>query len=144
MVQFAIQEHGWVKYLYKASGDRAVVTASRPDSHSPVHPISLGKTILAFLPEEQVNSILRRRRIPEQTQNTITDSGELRNALMTIHERRYALDDEETLGGLRCVVAPIRDDNDVLGAVNITVPSGRFTHDRLKTSSLNSFRRPRT
>ena len=132
VVQFGIEEHGWVKYLYKAGGERAVVTASKPGSQSPVHSTSLGKAILAFLPEERVEEIVDRRGLPEATPQTITDRNELADELVRTRERGYSLDDEENLEGIRCVAAPVRDGDDVLGAVSITGPSRRFTLDRLQ------------
>ena len=62
------------------------------------------------------------------TPQTITDRDELARP----RERGYSLDDEENLGGIRCVAAPVRDGGDVLGAVSITGPSRRFTLDRLQ------------
>ena len=132
VVQFGIEEHGRVKYLYKANGERAVVTASQPGSQSPVHSTSLGKAILAFFPEEQVDEIIERRGLAEATPQTITDRNELADELAKTRERGYSLDDEENLGGIRCVAAPVRDGDDVLGAVSITGPSRRFTLDRLQ------------
>ncbi|WP_129115321.1 IclR family transcriptional regulator [Halegenticoccus tardaugens] len=132
MIQFGLEEHGRVKYLYKASGERAVVTASRPGSHSPVHSTSLGKAILAHLPEERVDEIIRERGLPARTPNTITDRDELFEELERTRERGYALDDEENLEGVRCVAAPVMEGDDVFGAVSITGPSRRFTHERLE------------
>lgn len=140
VVQFGLEEHGRVKYLYKASGEQGVITASRPGRHSPMHSTSLGKAILAHLPEARVESILHERGLPQQTENTITDRGELRDTLAEIRDRGYALDDEENLDGLRCVAAPVRGDGTVLGAVSITGPTRRFTHDRLKNELANTVR----
>ncbi|WP_101295880.1 IclR family transcriptional regulator [Halegenticoccus soli] len=132
VIQFGLEEHGRVKYLYKASGERAVVTASRPGSHSPVHSTSLGKAILAHLPEERVDEIIRERGLPARTPNTITDRDNLMEELATTRERGYALDDEENLEGVRCVAAPVMNGDDVFGAVSITGPSHRFSHRHLE------------
>lgn len=131
VVQFGLEEHGKVKYLYKASGEHGVITASRPGRHSHMHSTSLGKAILAFLPADQVESILEDRGLPAQTANTITDREELRERLAEIRTRGYALDLEENLDGLRCVAAPVRGGDAVLGAVSITGPTRRFTDERL-------------
>ena len=137
VVQFGLEEHGRVKYLYKASGEQGVITASRPGRHSPMHSTSLGKAMLAFLPEERVESILRDRGLHEQTANTITDRSELQDTLVEIRECGYALDDEENLNGLRCVAAPVRGGDTVTGAVSITGPTRRFTYDRLENELAN-------
>lgn len=132
VIQFGVEEHGRVKYLYKASGERAVVTASRTGSASPVHSTGLGKAILSVLPEERVHEILDRHGLPKQTPHTITDREELLDVLEEARERGYAIDDEENLEGIRCVSAPVQGDETVFGAVSFTGPSRRFTRERLE------------
>lgn len=133
VAQFGVEEHGRVRYLYQASGAQAVVTASKPGDHSPVHSTGLGKAILAHLPDERVDAILDRRGLPSQTAQTIDDRDELFDELEEVREQGYAIDDEETLEGLRCVAAPVKTDDGLIGAVSISGPSRRFTQERLET-----------
>ncbi|PSQ05486.1 IclR family transcriptional regulator, partial [Halobacteriales archaeon QS_5_68_33] len=43
----------------------------------------------------------------------------------------YGIDNEENIEGLRCVAAPVRTDDGVLGAISMSGPSSRFTEERL-------------
>ncbi|RDI69851.1 IclR family transcriptional regulator [Halopelagius longus] len=131
IAQFGIEEFGRVSYLCKATGDRAVETASRVGTQQPIHSTSLGKSVLAFLPEEERDAIVDGIDFVRVTPNTITSRTELVEELAAIRERGYALDDEENIEGLRCVAAPVRDGNKVLGAISISGPSSRFTESVL-------------
>lgn len=131
IAQFGIEEHNEVSYLYKASGDHAVETASRVGTQQPMYSTSLGKAILAYLPPEQIEDVVAQTTFVSKTPKTITDAEGLYEELETIRERGYAIDDEENYAGLRCVSAPVKNDDTVLGAVSITGPSSRFTDERL-------------
>ena len=132
IVQFGIPEHGQVSYLYKRTGDRGVQTASRVGGWAPFHSTSLGKAILASMPEERVDEILRDLEFVEQTPNTITSAAELREALRDIADRGYAIDDEENIVGVRCVAAPVQSRDEVFGAISVTGPSSRIQGARLE------------
>ncbi|MEY7848394.1 IclR family transcriptional regulator [Natrarchaeobius sp. A-rgal3] len=131
IAQFGIREHGEVSYLYKAAGDRAVVTASRVGTQQPLHSTSLGKTILAFMPPERAQTHVESAEFTESTPKTITSADALFEELERTRERGYGIDDEENFEGLRCVAAPVTDGESVLGAVSLTGPSSRFTDERL-------------
>ncbi|MFP8953510.1 IclR family transcriptional regulator [Natrialbaceae archaeon A-arb3/5] len=131
IVQFGLEEHGQVSYLYKARGNQAVETASRPGRKQPMYSTSLGKAILAFLPAERQETIISETTFTPKTPNTITDPDSLFEDLETITERGYAIDDEENIEGLRCIAAPVRNGQTVLGAISITGPVSRITDDYL-------------
>jgi DNA-binding IclR family transcriptional regulator len=131
IAHFGIEEYDHVSYFYKATGDRSVQTASRIGKQQPLHSTSLGKTILAHRPPEEIDDTVDRLDLTGYTPETITDPDALREELETIRERGYGIDNEENIEGLRCVAAPVRTDQKVLGAISISGPSSRFTTDRL-------------
>lgn len=131
IAQFGIEEHGKVSYLEKTTGTQAVETASRVGTQQPMYSTSLGKTILAFLPEDRIEEIIDDTTFTAKTPSTITDPTELHENLEQIRERGYGIDDEENFAGLRCVAAPVKNDDTVLGAISITGPSSRFTDDQI-------------
>lgn len=126
LAQFGTYEHGKVVYLYKASGENAVQTASDVGTREYMHCISLGKAMLSQLPEAQVDEIVDRYGLPSMTENTITTRSKLKAELEEIRERGYAYDEEEKIEGLRCVAAPVELDGDLLGAVSVSGPSSRM------------------
>lgn len=131
IVQFGIEEYGKVSYLYKATGEEAVETRSSVGKQQPMYSTSLGKTILAYLPQKRARELIQSMDFTAFTPNTITDADELEAELDKIRERKYGIDDEENIEGLRCVAAPVRNGDSVLGAISITGPSSRFTDERV-------------
>ncbi|UHQ98077.1 IclR family transcriptional regulator (plasmid) [Natrinema zhouii] len=96
-----------------------------------LHTIATGKAILAELSDERVGEILDEWGLPEQTDETITEKGELLEELNQIRDQGIAFADEEYVEGLRevgrCVKNP---DGSVLGAIAIIGPKYRFTDER--------------
>lgn len=128
---FMIEEHGLGIFLYKATGDNAVSLDTHPGMRVPLQTTALGKAILAYMPPKEAKRIVRERGLPKVTDNTITDRETLFARLEAIRERGYAMDDEERVEGMRCIGAPIVDQNDeVLGAVSVSAPTSRMHSDR--------------
>jgi DNA-binding IclR family transcriptional regulator len=80
-------------------------TGQREEAHS----TGLGKMLLAELPDAELGAIVDRLGLTWRTPRTITTLTALREHLATVREQGYALDDEESHLGLRCVALPIRD-----------------------------------
>lgn len=130
VAQFATEEQGDVVYVYKSEGENAVRVLSSPGHRTGFHHTALGKAILAHMPDERVESILESTDLPPHTDRTITDPATLRDQLEEVRERGYAIDDEETVPGIRCVAAPIViGDPEVLGAVSVSGPTSRMTDE---------------
>ncbi|WP_323174317.1 IclR family transcriptional regulator [Natrialba sp. PRR66] len=141
IAHFGLEEHGKVAYLYKAMGTQAVETVSRPGGKQPMHSTSLGKAILAFLPADRRREILDHVSFAPKTPKTITDPERLSNELAAITDQGYAIDDEENIEGLRCVAAPVKNENTVLGAVSVSGPVSRSTDEVLHGELAESVQR---
>lgn len=129
LAQVATHEHGRAVYLYKTAGPNAVQTASSPGKREFLHCISLGKAMLAYMSEERVKKIITQHGLPACTENTITAREDLFDELSDIRDRGYAFDREEKIKGIRCVAAPIQNNNKIFGAVSISGPSTRMEGD---------------
>lgn len=138
---FGVEEHGMVSYLCKESGDAAVETASQVGTKQPIHSTAMGKTMLAYMPDERTKEIVADVDFEKRTPNTVTSPDELYEDLEQIRERGYGIDDEENVEGLRCVAAPVRNDETVLGAVSVTGPSSRFATSDLHEDLSDCVRR---
>lgn len=131
-----VEEHGLGVFLYKAEGDDAVELDTHSGMRVPLQTTAMGKCIMAHLPEERVHEILDRDGMPQITENTITDRGELFDELETIRERDYALDREERIKGMQCVAAPIKVD-DVMSAISVSGPTHRLNGERFQETIPN-------
>jgi DNA-binding IclR family transcriptional regulator len=99
----------------------------------PAYCTSLGKAILAFLPDTQLETYLRVVELTAFTPNTVTSKEKLREELMHIKENGHAIDDEELSVGLRCIGAPLFDHSDQAHfAISISGPSIRFGSKRIE------------
>ena len=101
---------------------------SRVGKTAPTYCTGLGKTLLAYLPPERVDDILRKEKMVRLTARTITRKPDLERELASIRAKGYAVDDEEHEIGVRCVAAPVRDNKGtVCAAVSVSVPVIRLT-----------------
>lgn len=90
------------------SDSRLVVNAQVGGSE-PLHCSSVGKTLLAFAPDELRDSLLPGLALDARTDRTITDADRLNAELDRVRRLGYATDDEELSVGIRCVAVPIRN-----------------------------------
>jgi DNA-binding IclR family transcriptional regulator len=99
---------------------------------APAYCTGLGKAILAFLPEDDLNNYLQSTKLVAVSVKTITDRANLRADLEKIQKCGYAVDDEELSLGLRCVAAPIFDYTGKPNyALSISGPSQRITNEKI-------------
>jgi len=99
----------------------------------PLHCTSLGKAIMASLPERKIDEIIQNEGLERFTENTITDPHMLKRELGKIRKKGYAIDDVEHEEGIRCVGAPIRNHRgEVFAAISISGPSQRFDSPRIQ------------
>ena len=83
---------------------------------------------MAYLPEEEIEAIIRDKGLPKLCTNTITEPDELMAELARIRERGYAESHEETDLGAWGIATPIHDrKGDVVAAIGIAGPGSRFT-----------------
>jgi DNA-binding IclR family transcriptional regulator len=98
-----------------------------------VHCTALGKALIAFLTEEELNHILREHGLPRHNDNTLATARKLKEDLAKVLRTGYALDDEEDEIGLRCIGAPVLGpDNRPLAALSVSGTTAQVTSANLK------------
>lgn len=83
-----------------------------------VHHTALGKAMIAYLPEDQLEALLMECDLVPLTPRTIVSGDEMMKELGEVRDRGYAVDDEESLPGLRCVSAPVWNSEKVVAALS--------------------------
>jgi len=132
-VNLGIMEGGEVLYLEILESPQAMKMSSRVGSRDYAHATSLGKAMLAFLPEGEVEEVVRVHGLPPRTERTITTLEGLKEELRKVKERGYALDDGENEPTARCVGAPIFNRfGEVAGALSLSGPAHRFSEARIE------------
>lgn len=95
--------------------------------NAPAHCTSVGKAILAWQPEPVIQRIIQAG-LRRYTESTITSGPALVEELAKIRERSYSIDDGEHQPGLRCVGAPIRDQNgNVIAGISVSGPGWQIS-----------------
>lgn len=101
-----------------------------PGTQFSLHSSVGGKSILAFLPENEAASILSHLPFTRFTKNTITSKDAFIKQLSEIKQDGYAFDNGEDIQGIHCIGAPIFNEYGYpVAALWITAPHGRLPHD---------------
>ena len=102
----------------------------------PMYCSGVGKVILAYLPDQEVEQIWNSSDIVKKTAYTITDFGQFKKELKAIRSRGYALDNEENELGIRCIAVPVFDYHDTPQyALSISTLVSRMPDERLEELS---------
>lgn len=130
-VHMVILDRNEVVYIDKVEGDHnpsGLRMASRIGLRNPAHSSAVGKVLLSRFPDEELNQFLRGKGLSKRTENTITDTTQLKEHLKMVRNQGYAMDDEENEKGVRCVGAPIYDEaGRAVAAISISGPAFRVT-----------------
>jgi DNA-binding IclR family transcriptional regulator len=130
-VHLAILDGVEIMYVYNLESTQAIRMRSDIGVRKPAYCTAEGLAMLAFQPESLVDDIIVRGLRP-RTAKTNTDPQRLREVLAAVRERGYAIEDEESEAGMRCVAAPVRNaTRDVVGAVGIAGPVQRLPDEVL-------------
>lgn len=101
-------------------------------SRLPIYCTSMGKVLLAYLPDDEVNSILATVELLALGPKTITSREELIADLEGVRRRGVAVNDEELARGLRSIAAPVFGQNGaVVAAVNMAVHAAAHSSDEV-------------
>lgn len=123
----AVEENGYAVYAYFGCGDELYESFTRSGIRGHLHAFSAGKCLLACMPTERIERIVRRRGLPAYTEHTITDEDALFEELERVEERGYAFHREEAVEGSNAVAVPIQSERGApLGAISISGPVHRL------------------
>ncbi len=125
----------WVEnkiiYVDKRQSNSTIKVDLSIGTDVPSYCTGLGKAMLAFMPENELQQVLGSVSFEKYTDRTITDTALFMKELAIIRERGCAIDDEEYVEGLICIAAPIFDYHaKPIAAISVSSPKYRFDVDR--------------
>jgi DNA-binding IclR family transcriptional regulator len=128
----AVREGSKALFVDHCSGTSHVIAISGQTGELvPLHCTSHGKALLVDFNEERLKALLGNDTLPRMTRQTIASIADLAEQCRQTRNRGYVTDDEEFADGVRCVAAPIRDqEGTVVGSIGISVPVARFPRKR--------------
>ena len=128
--------------LGKLSGNQGVILEQVPGLYPvkvvvevgynfPLHCSAPGKAVLAFLPEQERDSLIESCNFEKYTEKTITDKASFIEELQKVRTEGFAYDMEEADLDVRCIGAPIMNiKNYPVAAVWLTGPASRLSAER--------------
>jgi len=126
-----LDSSGEVIYIARCETRRIMSIALKVGSQLPAYCTSMGRVLLAHLPEAELEAFFDRTTLEKRTEHTVVSRSRLREILADVRQAGYAIVDQELELGLRSVAAPIFDHSgQVVAAMNVGV---NVAHIRLKT-----------
>lgn len=125
-VHLAQMDQGQVLYVDKRNAAKPVEMFSQAGKVGPAYCTGVGKAMLAFLSEAEVEAAISRQSFHRFGDQTLDTPEKLRAELAAIRARGHAFDREEHEPGIICCAAPILARNGrVLGALSVTSTTAR-------------------
>jgi DNA-binding IclR family transcriptional regulator len=132
-VHLAQLDNGQVLYLDKRNPKDPIRMFSQAGKVGPAYCTGVGKAMLAFLGESDLEAVLSQQSFHRFTANTLSSPAALREDLDRIRARGHAVDNEEHEPGIICIAVPILTRTGrVLGALSVTSSTARTTLPRLE------------
>lgn len=114
-------------FLDNINHDAVLNINTQIGTEQPLHCAAVAKSIIAFLPEEKRNEIIDTIDFKPYTIRTITSKPTFLEHLEKIRAQGYSMDDEEIYTGVRCVAAPILNENgEAFASVGVSGPATRI------------------
>jgi IclR family pca regulon transcriptional regulator len=126
-----------VVYVAREPTRRIMTVAISIGTRFPAFATSMGRVLLAELPDGELVALVGSAPLPALTSRTLTDVQRLERELARVRRQGWALVDQELEDGLRSIAAPVRDASGrALAAVNVSTHASRTTLDTLRTELL--------
>jgi IclR family transcriptional regulator, acetate operon repressor len=131
-VYLATRDGHDVVALERCDGAHSQRSNSSLGQRKPLHCTSQGKAILAAMPQEERDALVKELPLTAVTPRSITDRRRLQAELRLTAARGWSIDDEEIVPGVRCCGAAVVDSaGQVRGAISVAAPLFRMTMERL-------------
>jgi IclR family pca regulon transcriptional regulator len=122
-----------IVYVARVPTRRIMTIALGVGTRLPAHATSMGRVLLADLPEAELDRYLAETHLERFTKRTVVDPDRLRAIVGQVRKQGFALVDEELEIGLRSIAAPIkRADGGTIAALNVSAAASRVSVDELR------------
>jgi DNA-binding IclR family transcriptional regulator len=138
-----VRETGLTSHMAILEGNEAVVIekieapglvkiASWVGRRMEINCTSLGKALVAYLPEEEFDRQFKSKGFIRHNQRTIISISKLKEDLARVRDLRYSIDDEEEELGCRCIGAPIFDIHEkVVAAISVSGTTSQIPIEKI-------------
>ncbi|MEH6774828.1 MAG: IclR family transcriptional regulator C-terminal domain-containing protein [Cereibacter changlensis] len=128
----SILDRGEIVYVARAAQKKVMSIALMPGSRLPAYCTSMGRVLLAALPEAEAAALLGPGPLPARTGRTLTDPALVLAELAKVRAQSYAVIDQEVELGLRSIAVPLHDIHGrTVAALNIGLSARQETGEAL-------------
>ena len=127
VINLGVRDEDDIIYIERTSGRRSLVrVVYQVGGRAPLHLTSLGKLFLAADSADNVRDYAKRTGLPGKTAHSLTTLAALEKELTVVRKDDLAYDNEEAEIGLRCIAAPVRNDEGlVVAGLSLSAPTER-------------------
>jgi IclR family transcriptional regulator, pca regulon regulatory protein len=141
-VHLALLEGKELVYVAQARIELPTAINIHVGSRLPAYATSIGRSLLAYRSDSELDSIIGAGPLSTWTQKSIVDPVVLRKSLAIARERGYVFSDEEFHSGVRSIAAPIFDSRgNAVAGINATATTHIFTDERIQSEIIPVVRR---
>jgi IclR family transcriptional regulator, pca regulon regulatory protein len=116
----AVRDGDDIVYVAHVAPPRVMTINVPIGGRDPLYCTGLGRVLLAYSPDEEIDQYLKTADLQAYTSTTVTDPYALRAALAQVRADGYALVENELEDGLVALAVPVRDnDGNVIAAMNL-------------------------
>lgn len=119
-----------VEVVASAISTQALSYTMKVGMTAPLYAVSAGKIMLSQLRSEELGQYLSGVTLAPVTPNTIRSKSRLKKEIQEIKATGFAYSREEFTLGITAIATSVPGDSQVHGAVNLAVPTARFTPER--------------
>ena len=131
-----------ILYLVHVSTNRRIRLGASVGTRFPLHATSMGKSILAFRPEAEIQAFAAAAPFQRFTERTVTDAVSLIARLERVRQQGFDSALDELDFGIVSVAVPIFDaDSHAIAAINCSTSTTRISQDELIRTRLPGLRR---
>jgi IclR family acetate operon transcriptional repressor len=119
-----------VEVVASAISTQALSYTMKVGMNAPLYAVSAGKVVLAEMTSEELGRYLARVTFAPITPHTLRSKSRLKKEIQKIKTTGFAYSREEFTLGITAIATAVRSETKFHGAVNLAVPTARFTADR--------------
>jgi DNA-binding IclR family transcriptional regulator len=129
-ITLAVLDRGQTLYVERLLGERSIPTVSRVGAYLPLHTTGVGKVLLAYRPEQEIESYLSNP-LARPTRDSIAQPDPLRRELVEVRARGYSVTRQEMTEGSGSIAVPVIQHGHCVAAVGVIVHLARLDVGRL-------------
>jgi DNA-binding IclR family transcriptional regulator len=130
----AVREGRQALFIDHHASTKQIVVPAQTGAFMPLYCTAHGKALLSDYGLAELKALFGATPLKGYTEHTIVSLSQLEKACAKVKADGFATDESEYLEEVRCVAAPIRDqDGKTVAAIGVSAPASRFPKSRVKS-----------